>query len=65
MSNIKLEECMVVEKGRYEINTKSMIVIDLKTGMSTQPLSKGAMEDVIAGITGVDELIFDQPYPPT
>ena len=65
MSNIKLEECVVVEKGRYEINPKSMIVIDLKTGMSTLPLSKGAIEDVIAGITVVDELIFDQPYPPT
>ena len=64
MSNIKLEECMVVEKGRYEINTEDMIVIDLKTKLCTKPLSKGAMEDVIAGITGVDELIFDQPYLP-
>ena len=64
MSNIKLEECMVVEKDRYEINPKSMMVIDLKTRMSTQTLSKGAMEDVIAGISVVDELIFDQPYQP-
>ena len=65
MSNIKLEECVVVEKGRYEIDTENMIIIDLKTRMCTQPLSKGAMEDIIAGITGVDELIFDQPYLPT
>ena len=65
MCNIKLEECMVVEKGRYEINQKSMIVIDLKMGMCTKTLSKGAMEDVIAGITNVNELIFDQPYPST
>ena len=65
MSNIKLEECMVVEKDRYEINPKSMIVIDKKTKLCTQPLSKGAIEDIIAGITGVDELIFDQPYLPT
>ena len=62
MCNIKLEECMVVEKGRYEINTEDMIIIDLKMERCTQPLSKGAMEDVIAGITAVDELIFDQPY---
>ena len=65
MSNIKLEEGMVVEKGRYEIDPEDMIVIDLKTAMCTQTLSQGAMEDVIAGISGVEELIFDQPYQPT
>ncbi|MFC1783355.1 hypothetical protein ACFL02_07185 [Planctomycetota bacterium] len=65
MSNIKLEECMVVEKGRYEINTVDMIIINLKTAMCTQTLSKGVIEDIFAGITGIDEMIFDQPYPPT
>ena len=65
MSNIKLEQCVVVEKGRYEIDPETMVVIDLKARRCTQPLSPGAIEDVIARMTGMNELIFDRPYPPT